>query len=46
MSSQQKTNQNERKGCFISRRGGGGGGVGWGDEAVKKEIVGGFTLEL
>ena len=45
MSSQQKTNQNERNGCFISR-GGGGGGWGWGDEAVKKEIVGGFSPEL
>ena len=46
MSSQQKTNQNERNGCFISRAGGGGGGGGWGDEAVKKEIVGGFSPEL
>ena len=42
MSSQQNTNQNERKGCFIS---GGGGGL-WGDEAGKKEIVGGFSPEL
>ena len=47
MSSQQKTNQNERNGCFISRAGGGGGwGGGGGDEAVKKEIVGGFSPEL